>query len=101
MPRPTKSFNGLSSKGDAPREARGAHGISMEAGRRSALSSLASLSSDRRPEGAWMFAIAKSRSEITGEAPAGRVTWLMWIVSLISVPVRSMVTLSGMLPAVT
>ena len=45
--------------------------------------------------------MAKSRSAMTGDAPAGRVTWLMWIVSLISVPVRSMVTFSGMLPAVT
>ena len=30
--------------------------------------------------------MAKSRSAMTGEAPAGRVTLLMWIVSLISVP---------------
>ena len=42
-----------------------------------------------------MFAIAKSRSEMTGESAGRQGTWPMWIVSLISVPVRSIVDLLG------
>ena len=35
-----------------------------------------------------MLAIAKSRSVIVGVVPAGSVTFEMWIVSLMSVPVE-------------
>ena len=40
-----------------------------------------------------MLAITKSRSVIVGLVPAGSVTFEMWMVSLISVPVRSMTSL--------